>query len=302
MGDAFKKVQNGQPLQIPADAYNAFIDTAVAFKARGRGQGGDAAVDAGSATIVLVRNGSGANLDRFAVLGIDAALIPPADNPDGFAARVALAGVAPAAAHLGGRFAILVEPVADGAIGRACVGGCTVLKLNVGSAGDWFADAEAGTTAALVSGATGPVQILWKEAGTGSGKWAVGRFGGGGSFTLSYGKLTADWSANTNTVTLQPCVGYDDGTNKQDGTGADLPTIDAFVQWPTGSPAVALAATAGEILAYVQIGTAGGGSPAYKLFDPPQLGRAAHAGMVLVNASAVDGVTNWKAGYVPARP
>lgn len=46
MADAFRKVRSGQPLVIPARAYNAFVDAAVAERRREQTQGGGPLADA----------------------------------------------------------------------------------------------------------------------------------------------------------------------------------------------------------------------------------------------------------------
>ncbi len=52
------------------------------------------------------------------MLGIDGPIFTPVDSEDGFKNRVALVGVTPAnPTHLG-RFAILLEPIANGKIGQ----------------------------------------------------------------------------------------------------------------------------------------------------------------------------------------
>lgn len=181
MGDPYKKAQAGQPLSIPAALFNDTIDTVRAFKA-GRQSGPrpgnpGAGIQPGQ---VWVKNTTNSNLDRFAVLGISDALISPADNPGAFVERPMVQGVAPTADHVGGRFVVVVEPIAAGKVGVAAAGGITILKLNVASEGHWHADAKDGTTAALASAESGPVRVLWKQSGTGDGKWAIGRFAGGG--------------------------------------------------------------------------------------------------------------------------
>ena len=80
MSDSLKKVQTGQPLVIPASAYNAFIDAAIDFRQRTAhiGQGAQPAFQ--QATIILVRNDSGADRQRFEVLGVDGPVIDPSYN------------------------------------------------------------------------------------------------------------------------------------------------------------------------------------------------------------------------------
>lgn len=178
----WRRARPGDPLEIPAAAYNAMLEAAAAERARRQTLGREPSVLTPEGAVVLVKNTSGGNLDRFSVLGIGNALITPTDNADGFKERVALVGVTPAATHAG-KFVILLEPLANNAVGRAMAAGVTVAKLNVVDADDAAADAEAGVTATLKTHATtGAATILWKESGTGT-KWAVVRFGGAG-FTL----------------------------------------------------------------------------------------------------------------------
>jgi hypothetical protein len=179
-GDPLRKVVPGEPVVLQAATWNAMIDAAEAAKRPGR-QGPPPVGSTLDGFVVLVVNSTGTDLDRFAVLGLDGSAVDPADSPDGFAERPALEGVVPTADHVGGRFVVLLEPVEDGSVGRAAAGGVTVLKVNVSDAAHEFATAEAGTSDALISAASGPVQLLFKEAGTGAGKWAVGRFGGAGT-------------------------------------------------------------------------------------------------------------------------
>ena len=95
--------------------------------------------------IVLVKNSSGADRDRFDILGIDGPIIAPTDNPDEFKNRVTIDGITPAMADHTGQFVILAEPIASGAIGRGHLDGalehsdlvpqCQVLRGQRSSAG-----------------------------------------------------------------------------------------------------------------------------------------------------------------------
>ena len=73
-------------------------------------------------------------------------------------------------------FVVLAEPIASVKIGRAYIGGVCLAKVNVTDAGHAYATITDGEEAYLTSAASGPVQILWKEAGTGQ-KWAQIRLG-----------------------------------------------------------------------------------------------------------------------------
>ncbi len=165
----FSKVTAGAPLQIPARAYNAFVDAAHLAR-RVDADAAPGSVRRGpNEHLVLVRNDSGADLPRFGVLGISGPVVEP--GPDGneseFKRRAAIIGAAITAGddYLG-RFVVATEPIANGKIGWAVIRGVTPVVLNVideehGHA-DTFADEQT-----LRTGFTGAARILWKEAGVG---------------------------------------------------------------------------------------------------------------------------------------
>ena len=176
MGDHLKKVQTGDPLRIPARAYNAFVDAARDLQGRQQEIGGATRREFRQTGIVLVKNSSGADRDRFDVLGVDGVIFTPTDNLDEFKNQVVLKGITPAEDDHLGRFVVLLEPLADGEIGRACVDGVCPARIDVQDADDRFADVKDADAASLLGGAFGAASILWKEDGTGV-KWAVVRIG-----------------------------------------------------------------------------------------------------------------------------
>jgi len=109
MSSTLRKVRSGDPLVIPAATFNAFVDVARDYQERQRSATRDGLPDWRQTGIVLVRNDSGADRQRFDVLGVAGTVIKPTDNADAFKERVALKGVTPTAAHAG-RFVILLEP------------------------------------------------------------------------------------------------------------------------------------------------------------------------------------------------
>ena len=74
------KVRSGDPLVIPAPAYNAFIDAAQDFRARTANLGQQATPVSRSSGIVMVKNESGTDRARFDVLGLGEPLFLP-DGP-----------------------------------------------------------------------------------------------------------------------------------------------------------------------------------------------------------------------------
>ena len=183
--DPLAKVRPGQPLKIPAAAYNAFVDAAKAT----RGVRADALVSptrenlpGGAGGVVPIKNNSAAAIERYGVLGISGPLFDPSEALESFKRRVALTGVTPDEdLHLG-RFAVAMEPIATGRLGMACVCGVCVAKVEFPPDDGRerpFADIGDGVTANLKAADRGAATILWRElAPMGGVKWAVVRLGG----------------------------------------------------------------------------------------------------------------------------
>jgi len=177
MADPFRKVQPGDRMRISADAYNAFVEAAQAYRDGRQGQGREISHQVRSSGIVRVRNDSGSAVGRFGVLGVDAPAITPTSSLSGFQNHLVLSCSTPASAHAG-RFVVLLEPIPAGRIGRAMAGGVVQVQIDVTDSGHGFAEVKNSDPAKLASGATGSAVILWKESGTGT-KWAIIRIGGG---------------------------------------------------------------------------------------------------------------------------
>ena len=184
------KVRSGAPLEIPAATFNTFIDAARDYRARQNVRSVDSVPGRQQADVILVRNDSGAARSRFDVLGLSAPLINPvnAEAADGeWAAQVALSGVTPTADYVG-RFGVLLEPVADGALGRTVIAGAAWARVRMVSEDHVYADVDAGQAAQLCSSAVGTGRLLWVQpVGQRDDPeiaLAVVRLGGGGGSTL----------------------------------------------------------------------------------------------------------------------
>ena len=167
MGDTFKKVQSGDPLRIPAETFNTFIDAAQDFKSRRQSSSRKPAFDLQQTGIVSVRNTSGADRERFEVLGIDRPIFTPTDNLLSFQNQIAFIGVTPTEEDHLGRFVVLLEPLRDGMIGQACLSGVCPIRLNVLDEEHDWADIEDGETDSLKTDTAGSAFILWKEDSSG---------------------------------------------------------------------------------------------------------------------------------------
>jgi hypothetical protein len=166
---------------ISARAWNRAQDAAdIVLGDRTRfGADGQSPIERAS-NIVLVRNDSGGDVPWLGVLGLGAPIISPSGGTLGgtdvaselareFVRRPVLSGGMPI-----GTFAVAMEPIPSGAIGRAAVGGVFACRVDI--VADWhgFASARGGDRTQLQSTDCGPLKLLWKEGGTGQDKWAVG--------------------------------------------------------------------------------------------------------------------------------
>ena len=173
-GDDLRKVQAGQQFTMPANAYNSFIDAARFVRGREQDRQSKSERVFRQSGIVLVRNASGSARERFDVLGIDAPVVSPSANLTTFQTQVAVDGITPVDPDHRGRFVVLLDPLAAGAIGRAYISGACPAKLYVEDDGHTYADIADGDPTALASGGSGSAQILWREGGTGA-QWGIVR-------------------------------------------------------------------------------------------------------------------------------
>jgi hypothetical protein len=241
-----QKAKAGDPLKIPAATFNTFVDAAQEHLRRQRDIARTPVAERPPFETVLLKNASGADRGRFDVLGIDAPVFTPTDSLEAFTNGIALVGVTPTASHAG-NFAVLVEPIQTGQIGRACILGACPVKVNVVSASDTFADVEAGVTGRLQSGSSGAARILWKESGTGE-KWTVVRLGNpAGGVSAIPVKLTASLGGGSYTGKEQVWTGsaWSDKPGAPDITCVNLPeTTGGCTSGLDLSPAPVVLATA----------------------------------------------------------
>jgi hypothetical protein len=208
MADSLRKVATGDPLVIPAAAYNAFIDAARANQS-GRSLVGTVGPGGAPSTLVPVRNDSGATRGRFEVLGISGTVFA-ASSLDAFQNYPILTGVSPTTAHTGA-FLVLLAPVKNNEIGLGLLEGLVPVQVNVTRTDHRFADVTNGDATRLTSAALGSAQLLYAAAATGL-QWMLVRLGPSGSVgtaTTPYTILpsaTETEAAQTDTwdVTAQP--------------------------------------------------------------------------------------------------
>jgi len=179
-GDPFKKVQSGERLDIPATAWNAVLDTVQWVRQRQHSFDQEAGWDFRQTGIVAVRNTAGRDLARYNILALQDPIIRPANNLQEFMNRVTFDGFVPGGPWHIGRYAVLLDPLADGAIGRGIVAGVTPVRLLVDPNRLYdYAEVQEGQTGALRNVPHGSARVLWVE-GTGSTeRWAIVRLNDG---------------------------------------------------------------------------------------------------------------------------
>lgn len=188
---ASDRLNAGDRFRVQASTWNRMVDAAEAYSAGLQGNRVPLAWPNTDAGVVLVRNDTGADLDQFSVVGIDGFAFDPAvaaELPQ-FKRRAILGAATPVEGTHDTRLAILQEPLADGAIGRAVVCGVTPVQITVAAGETWMRHAR------LVDGESGTLdlcswgyRVLEIESGAGT-KWAYVAMGSVGTQAPIHGVL-----------------------------------------------------------------------------------------------------------------
>ncbi len=193
MTGSLRKVHAGEPVKLSASTWNTLMDSARWVQGQRASAVRKPAQPAARPELVLVRNDSGTDRDRFDILGVAGPLITPTDNAGEFQNRIALSGVVPTEDHAG-RFVVLAEPVADGKIGKAWVHGTCQVRVAIADEAHTTADVDTSDPSRLASSASGSAVLLWvqpeADRDTPGVAWAIARLGGGGSGGSSAGGTT----------------------------------------------------------------------------------------------------------------
>ena len=183
-----EKVRQGEAVSIKAATWNSFLDAAEFAKRARRLVGAEAVPSGFGGNMVYVRNRCGETIPRFGAVVLADAVIPhdaaseelECETPafDGVPAE---GGEESESEEEGEKevrpFAVAVEPIADGEIGRALALGVTPAKVEIVHEEDLCAEPVPGSTSgAMRSTNVGYARIVWKEDGTGE-KWCFIRLG-----------------------------------------------------------------------------------------------------------------------------
>jgi len=164
--DPLSPVLPGDQLQIRATAWNRMLELLRRDTAQRGGRAGPGALgdSVQATTVVLVQNATGSAASHGYCLSIDDLPTDPTDSPPAWLSRPVLSGGEPTDAA--DPFVILLEPLGDGAVGRAAIAGLAIAQVDVTDTGHGYAAPTAGDATKLTSAASGPARILWRESGS----------------------------------------------------------------------------------------------------------------------------------------
>lgn len=167
----FSRAVEGQPLRVPAQAYNAAMDVAEWFQTRGRPTGGGpiAGTKETHRLVVDVRNDTGAQLNVGECVSLQELTGASAGlNSSGYyevndsPLTLAVLRSDTTTTQWDQPFGVAIEPIPDGEIGKVCVSGLCVATVGAGSSGQGYATpvfTGAGATLSPTSH-RGPVRVL----------------------------------------------------------------------------------------------------------------------------------------------
>ncbi len=180
MGDPLRQVASGEPIDIAATAWNRIVRAALWVEGQQRGSGGGrikTGQDLGRAT---VKNGSGVDIDRFGVLGIDSVPYTHEDNATRFLSdSIYFTGDKPTWKRPQS-YAIAQEPIADGEYGLCQFVGLTQCRL-IGSEKIKSCGAVSDSVAYLSTLRGGSATVLYDAGDSGSPtteRWGIVCLGG----------------------------------------------------------------------------------------------------------------------------
>ena len=174
------RIEPGQPLRgaISARAWNRAQDAADLVLGAYAGTEGGAPGSPVLKPYTWAYCKPSVTVARWGVLAITGVEITPTSSSGGatasFEEMPVLTGGTPSATTTA--WCVAVEPIESGKVGMVAVGGVVQCKIEVDKADDKFVACKA-SASELKTGVKGEGLILYKESGTGSGKWALVRLG-----------------------------------------------------------------------------------------------------------------------------
>lgn len=159
------RARKGEPLKIEAKTWNkveALVNPSNPMLGR------DPIDRYRRCDLIRIKNASGADLTRGKILSWSGVSFDATANPTEYWAMPTLTGKTPEFPEDHGRIAVLQEPIKNGGIGLAAIGGITPASINMTATSHPYAYLSDGSTASLVSATSGSCEIL-HVSGTGTG-------------------------------------------------------------------------------------------------------------------------------------
>ncbi len=177
-----KKVQIGDALDIKASTWNNFIDAANFVKGIQSNQNGSVIRNGLYNGVVFIKNMTSNNYGQFSAMVLTDIAIKPNKNEAEFKGKVPVFIGSKMTNDLENHpYAVLLEPIEIGKIGRALLLGITPAKVNIQDSEDQFAIPSVDSNnGALESSDSGVARILWKAGNSGE-QWCMLQLGGAGS-------------------------------------------------------------------------------------------------------------------------
>jgi len=159
---------------LPASQLNRFADAADRIL-------GQAPAPHLKTSQVLIQNSTGADLDRHQIAGLGSPVFSPATYEDSFKEAFLIDAAAVTQADHWGKFAVTLEPISAGEVGRAAVSDIVHVQIDMKHASHAYADVNDGDKTKLRSSGFGSARILSVDSGTGT-KWAIVQLQARGSY------------------------------------------------------------------------------------------------------------------------
>jgi hypothetical protein len=234
------RIEPGQPLEsaISARAWNRAQDAADIVLGAGAGMAALGPRMANAPYIVLpCKNNSAENVPRYGVLAIQSLEIPPtstASDPETlqFQSQPVIRGDLP---YGGESIAVIaIQPIPAGSVGMVAVSGVVQAKIDIKSASHTLATTKYNEVDEMKTSGSVGYPIIWKQSGTGTGKWALIMLSSHVPQGIRLGKISGTWSKGT-TATVTRYNG--DGTEYDAEEGdAEFESINRFATVTTTEP------------------------------------------------------------------
>ena len=234
-----EKVRQGEQVVIKASTWNGFVDAANWVKDVRQNSLGTGLKSGIGGGIVPMKNMEETAYPRVSALVITGVAVSPSANEDEFVScPTVFEGQKMTTEREDMPYAILLEPIEPGEIGRAMLLGLTPAKVTIKSAEDQYAVPKANSEdGALESSETGVARILWKAGGSGL-QWCVLQLGGAGGGKpdekVAMCKVTGGSSQSGYTVKVYPNGRSETGGYSYDST-LFVPDIALDSDLPSGT-------------------------------------------------------------------